>query len=543
MSSFYCIYFICFGFGLTVVTISSAPIHLGSAQRGDTGYIPTSPAKQEIPKNTRTPPTEDIVVSTEEILTATVSLTQKLPILATSNLTQPLPDNTTSTSLTEILTSLEMISEQSQSTEPPLPDTNDGNQENLKPTTTPSPDTETTVETTNITNVIFTATEQERPENATTSSIVSVDVTDLVTDAFVGKTTEIYTSNAGISSSVEDILSTTPQIGLVTTATTSENITEVVSNVILTTHAIGTTEAAAVATETGPLEITTENATETKPLEITTDTQKVVTTLGMETVWITDVNMTSVVDLESTSLRDGVTILPTPEKTSASAIETKEVPPTTANATEITTEMTSVPYVTETVGITIKQASTEQIQTNTSSSTPELPKHPTSKVTQPLPGNITSTSLTEILTSPEMVTEQSQSTEPPLTDDGSEGNLKVTTPTPDRATTSLLTNISQTTGQTKQTSTLLAATTRKAIPAPRHVEASEMTEDEMQNVVNYQFKGITVSNIVFINFIFNHAESRTCLAKFKLSLELDLESLINEFLFMNFTIRCMQRSR
>ena len=145
-----------------------------------------------------------------------------------------------------------------------------------------------------------------RPEYATTPPIVTVDATDLVTDAIVtiteGKTdifTKIQTSNFGIASSTEDIVPTTAQTG---PATASKDFSEVV----LTTGALDTTEA-------------TEVNTETVQLGITTDAQKVVTALETDSVEITYVNMTTLVELESSAPTDEITIPLEPEKTSAAS--------------------------------------------------------------------------------------------------------------------------------------------------------------------------------------------------------------------------------
>ena len=370
-----------------------------------------------------------------------------------ANTTQPPLVNTTSTNLTEILTSVEMVTEQRQSTGPPLPSLpviHDGGQgDNLK-MTTPSPDVGTTSLLTSIeTDIVTLSTEQERPESATTPSVV--DVTDLVTNVTedivtVGETdilTEIQTSKAGIDSSTEDIVSTTAQTGLVILlvtdmTTASDDITEVVSDVILTTSALDTTEA-------------TELVTETESLEITTGTQEavtMVTTLETETVGVTDVDMTTVVELESTASTDEVTIEPV--KTTV-AVEPTEVP-TSEITTEITEVTTQPDLETEIVDITTKQISTEQIQTTSVPSTQNLPMQATSNASQSI----------ELL-----------------------------------QTTSLQTTV-PTTKPTARTSTPLATTKRKVITAPPPMKVDDMTDDDMKNVISLEFKEITVSTFFFL---------------------------------------------
>ena len=333
---------------------------------------------------------------------------------------------------------------------PPLPDIHDGNGNRPKVTTL-NPNAVTTLPLTNIeTDAVTTLTEQERQENATTPLIN--DATDLASDATedsitVGETdifTEIQTSNAGIASSTaEDIVSiTTAQTGLVThmlvtELTTAEDITEVVTDVVLTTGALDTTEATEVVTETVSVSLAIPG------------TQEAGTTLETGTVGETDVDMTSVVELESAVPTDEVTIPPGSEKTSA-AIETTELPPlpdTTTNRHDQGNLKVTTPRPNAMNAVTTLPLTNIETDPVTTATEQEIPENATTPPFEPLQ------------------TTSSQTTVP-------------------------------TTELTTRTSTPLATTIRKVISAPRHMEASEMGEDEMKNVVSLQFKGITVSNVI-----------------------------------------------
>ena len=533
-----------------MVTLFSVP----TAQRGDT-FIEdvTTAAEQEIQNNATTPPIEDSTddATTEDIVTSKQSATERAQEVVTTlemSETVGVTDKDMTTGPTDgftIPSELGKTSTAIETTElPPLPDIHDGIG-NRPVVTTPNPNAVTTLPLTNIeTDAVTTLTEQERQENTTTHLIN--DATDLATDATedsstVGETdifTEIQTSNAGIASSTaEDIVSiTTAQTGLVThmlvteltTATASEDITEVVTDVVLTTGALDITEAREVVTETVSLEVS--------------GTWEVGTTLETDTVGETDVDMTSVVELESAVPTDEVTIPPGPEKTSAAIETTEDIHDSIGNRHDQGNFEVTTPSPNAVTTLPLTNIETDAVTTATEQERPENATTPPIKNATDLAtdatkdSGIASSTTEDIMTKPaktsaaiatrvvptaeiaipeEVITlsdleqaetfdvttkrisaEQIQSKTMPSTAElPMHATSNESQPSEPLQTTFLQTTV-PTTELTTRTSTPLATTKRKVISAPRHMEASEMTEDEMKNVISLQFKGITVSNVI-----------------------------------------------
>ena len=176
------------------------------------------------------------------------------------------------------------------------------------------------------------------------------------------------------------------------------------------------------------------------PLQITTGTQKVATTLETETVGVTDLDITTVQELESTAPVDGVTIPLEPEKTFA-AIEISKV-----STTEIA-EITQPDMETETADITTKLKTTD--------------------ITEVVTDVVLTTGALDTTEATEVVTE----TVP----------LQITTGTQKVATTLEM----ETVGVTDVNMTTMV----------------DMTDDDMKNIISLEFKGITVSKCTCIHYI------------------------------------------